>query len=232
MHDQISHNSVFILIPIYNEGEVIKSVIEELLPYGHTIVIIDDGSSDNVKQFVSGYPAVRFIRHKVNLGQGSALQTGIDFALKSGALYIVTFDGDGQHSATDLPAMLSPLQNERMDITLASRFLKKNLHNASRIRKLILKMGCFFNYVLTGIYLSDAHNGLRAMTKTSAEKIRLKENRMAHATEFLLTIRQHHLKYKEVPATLRYTEYSKQKGQSLFESIRIVFDLILHKLFE
>jgi hypothetical protein len=70
------------------------------------------------------------------------------------------------------------------------------------------------------------------MTRNAAAKISLKENRMAHATEILFAIKKHKLKYGEVPANITYTEYSKGKGQSVFNSIRIFFDLVLHKLFE
>ncbi len=70
------------------------------------------------------------------------------------------------------------------------------------------------------------------MNRTAAEKITLKENRMAHATEFLFAIKKNNLRFKEIPATVTYTIYSKSKGQSVFNSIRIFFDLVLHKLFE
>jgi glycosyltransferase involved in cell wall biosynthesis len=232
MSNQDLHNNVFIIIPAFNEHTVIKTVAEELLQYAYTLVIVDDGSAKDLRTELSTHPAIHCIRHKVNLGQGAAIQTGIDFALQHGADYLVTFDADGQHSANDIPAMLLTLQNGETDITLASRFLNKKMHNAPVIKQWILKAGRLVNYFFTGLYLSDAHNGLRAMTCEAAGKIRLKENRMAHATEFLLAIRQQKLRYKEVPALVTYTPYSKSKGQSVFNSIRIFFDLVLHKLFE
>jgi glycosyltransferase involved in cell wall biosynthesis len=232
MSAQIFNKSVYIIIPAFNEDAIIKRVVEDLLSYSYVVVIIDDGSSRNLLPQLKTLSGFHYIRHKVNLGQGAALQTGIDFAIANGAAYIVTFDADGQHFAADIPAMLSPLQNAEADITLASRFLTGSLHNASVLKQWILKAGRLVNYLFTGLYLSDAHNGLRAMTCAAAKKIQLKENRMAHATEFLFAIRKNKLRYKEVPATVIYTEYSKGKGQSVFNSIRIFFDLALHKLFE
>jgi glycosyltransferase involved in cell wall biosynthesis len=226
------HKNIFIIIPAFNEHTVIKKVVAELLQYPYTLVIVDDGSASDLRSELSGHPAIHIIRHKVNLGQGAAIQTGIDFCLQYGATYLVTFDADGQHSAADIPAMLSALQTGDTDITLASRFLHKKMHNAPVVKQWILKSGRLVNYFFTGLYLSDAHNGLRAMTREAAGKIRLMENRMAHATEFLLAIRRNKLRYKEVPALVMYTSYSKSKGQSVFNSIRIFFDLVLHKLFE
>ena len=225
-------NRVFVIIPVLNERWAIKEVIQSLLPFGFAIVIIDDGSSENMKEEIDLFDSVHYLKHKVNLGQGAALQTGIEFSLQYGADFIITFDGDGQHSAEDIPSMLKPLQQKFADVTLASRFLKEDLQNASWARRIVLKAGCILNYLFTGIYLSDAHNGLRAMTRSTAQKIKIKENRMAHATEFLFLIQKHHLRYQEIPAKITYSWYSKKKGQSLFNSVRITFDLVLHKLFE
>ncbi|HEX2628808.1 MAG TPA: glycosyltransferase family 2 protein [Chitinophagaceae bacterium] len=225
-------NTVYIVIPAFNEQEVIRDVLNSLLQYPYTIVVVDDGSTPSLKEPLSDIHDITYIRHKVNLGQGAALQTGIDYALRHNADYIVTFDADGQHSPTDIEKLLTPLQNKEAAVALGSRFLEKNMHNAPASRTWILKAGRWVNYFFTGLYLSDAHNGLRAMTREAAGKIHLKENRMAHATEFLFLIRKHKLAYKEVPTVILYTDYSKAKGQSVFNSIRIFFDLVLHKLFE
>jgi glycosyltransferase involved in cell wall biosynthesis len=225
-------NNVFIIVPAYNEQEVIRDVLKGLLQYPYKIVVVDDGSVPSLQQPLSDLNGIIYIRHKVNLGQGAALQTGIDYALRHNAAYIVTFDADGQHSAADIERLLAPLQKKEAVVALGSRFLGKNMHNAPASRTRLLKAGRWVNYFFTGLYLSDAHNGLRAMTREAASKIRLKENRMAHATEFLFAIRKYKLAYKEVAATVLYTDYSRAKGQSVFNSIRIFFDLVLHKLFE
>ncbi len=224
-------DNIFVLLPVFNEKpELLEQIVSGLMRQGYQVVVVDDASAKKVKL----PPAERLylVRHAVNLGQGAALQTGITLALKKNADYLVTFDADGQHSISDIPALLLPLQEKKADITLGSRFLLPGHHNASWFRQLLLKTGRWVNYFFTGFYLSDAHNGLRAMNRYAAEKIMLKENRMAHATEFLLQIKQHELRMLEVPATVTYTKYSKGKGQSAFNSFRIFFDLFLHKLFE
>lgn len=225
-------NKVFVIIPFYNENFVIEEVIKTLLPFNYQIVLVDDGSVISPVQLLNEFNSIYFLRHKVNLGQGAALQTGIDFALQNGAEWIITFDADGQHLATDIESLLVPLQNNNADICIASRFLEKGTHNATAGRMLTLKAARWVNYLFTGLILSDAHNGLRAISRNAAEKFDLKENRMAHATEFLIAIKKHKLRLKEVPASVYYSTYSRKKGQSVFSSIRIFFDLVLHKLFE
>lgn len=232
MLNQNNSDSIFVIIPFYNENTVIREVIESLLPYNYKIVLVDDGSTKSPVDILSDTNPLHFIRHKVNLGQGASIQTGIDFALQKGAKWLVTFDADGQHLASDIESLLLPLQNNEADICIASRFLEKGKHNATKGRKITLKVGRWVNYFFTGFFLSDAHNGLRSMNRLAAEKLKLKENRMAHATEFLIAIKKNNLRYKEIPATVVYSDYSRKKGQSVFSSVRIFFDLVLHKLFE
>ena len=217
-------------MPCFNEAAVIKNTVDELLHYGYKIVIIDDASSDDSGKQVEGLP-VHYIRHRVNLGQGAALQTGIDVALKNGADYFVTFDEDGQHDVKDIPGMLQNLEKKNHDVVLGSRFLEGAATNISLFRKLLLKSACLLNYFFTGILLTDAHNGLRAFNRHAANSIRLKENRMAHATELLTEIKKNKLTYKEIPVTIHYTAYSKSKGQTAWSSFRIFFDLLLNKIF-
>jgi polyprenyl-phospho-N-acetylgalactosaminyl synthase len=227
--NSIAH--IAIVVPVFNEGKVLQEVVKNLFAAkAYHLVIVDDGSAMPVKLEES--ENISILRHRVNLGQGAALQTGLSYAVKKGFRYIVTFDADGQHAATDIPDMLQPLVAGEADITLASRFLKPGMHNASLGKKIVLKAGRWVNYLFTGIYLTDAHNGLRAFTTKAAAAIEIKENRMAHATEVLFEIKKKKFRWKEVPATVMYTDYSKGKGQSVFNSIRIFFDLVLHKLFE
>ena len=225
------YKKTFIIIPVYNEKATVGKVLEELSSLGCSLVVVDDGSLENIKEEVEKYSHVIYLRHKVNLGQGAALQTGFDFAVKRGATYIVSFDADGQHSAGDIPAILSPVFSGEADIVLASRFLVKGHHNASFLKKIVLKIGRRVNYFFTGLSLSDAHNGLRAMNRLAAITIRISENRMAHATEIIAQVKKHKLRYKEVAATVIYTDYSRHKGQSSLNSLKIFFDLVLQKLF-
>ena len=228
---QIDPNEVYVVVPAFNEDAVIRQVVNDLLGLHYKVVIVDDGSEDHLCTLLSDLP-VFCLRHKVNVGQGVALQAGIAFALSKQANYIVTFDGDGQHQAMDIGKLLLPLINNEADITLGSRFLPGADHNMPASRRLLLQIGRRLNFLLTGLLLTDAHNGLRAMNRKAAAAIQITENGMAHATELLTQIKKKKLRYKEVPVTIRYTDYSKKKGQSAWASFRIFFDLLLNKIFK
>lgn len=231
MSNHINSKDIFVIIPAYNENAIIKTVINNLLPFQYTVVVIDDGSSESLLPILQN-SSVYYIRHKVNLGQGASLQTGIDFAVSKKAAYIITFDADGQHLASDIEKLLQPLINNKADIVSGSRFLEGASQNMSFMRKALLQLARYINFFFTGLLLTDAHNGLRAMTATAAQKIRITENGMAHATEILHQIKKRKLRYKEVPVHIQYTEYSKKKGQTLSSGFRIFFDLLLNKIFK
>ena len=227
----VNYKKVMVVVPAFNEQGSVAAVIKSLLELGLEVILVDDGSEMEIKNELEGLP-VYFLRHSVNLGQGAAIQTGIEFALENNAEYIITFDADGQHNTGDIETLLQPLVSKKAEIALGSRFLPGAHHNMKRSRMIILKLGRYINYMFTGLFLSDTHNGLRAMTAGAAKKIQLMENRMAHASEILSQIRLHKISYVEVPVLITYTSYSRQKGQSSVNSFRIFFDLLLNKFFK
>lgn len=230
MSPVVDYSKVYVLVPVYNESETILSVVQDLARYNYSIVIIDDGSTADIYSLVKHLP-VYYLRHLVNLGQGAALQTGIEFALSKGAEYMVTFDGDGQHRADDVERLLMYLISHDLDIILGSRFQEESYHNMLSQRKYLLQLARYLNFLFTGLLLSDAHNGLRVMKASAAKVLQITQNRMAHATEIISAIRIHALKYKEMPVQVFYTPYTLQKGQNLWSGFRIIFDLLLNKIF-
>ena len=222
----------YIIIPVYNDSVSVTNVATALLKAGYKkIIIIDDGSSDDVLEKLKPLP-VFYLKHSVNLGQGAALQTGISYAIKQGAEIIITFDADGQHQPGDIPVLIAPIVAGEADIVLGSRFLSDDLASLPIIRKLTLQTARFINLLFSGLLLSDAHNGLRALNKKAMTMINLTENKMAHASEILFEIKKHRLRWKEVPVNISYSSQTINKGQSSIDSVRILFDLVLHKLFK
>lgn len=217
-------DQVWFIIPAYNEGEMIGKVVGEVLAHYKHIVVVDDGSTDNTAQSARLAGAI-LVRHPMNMGQGAALKTGIDFALEMGCKYVVTYDADGQHDVDDVANMLCVLQNEDLDIVVGSRFLG-NSPGLPVSRKFVLKLAVVFSNLTSGTRLTDAHNGLRLMTAETAGRLQILQNRMAHASEITGQLSSLGLKYREVPVTIRYTEYSLTKGQKIHNVTRILADLI------
>jgi glycosyltransferase involved in cell wall biosynthesis len=229
--DASLNEDVWIVIPNFNEGTVIGSVVEEVRKYFSNIVVVDDGSKDDSPERATQAGAV-VIKHPINLGQGAALQTGIDFALASDCKFLATFDADGQHSTEDVLSMLKVMKattNPALDVILGSRFLG-DAPGIPRFRRIFLKAAALFTFFDTGIWLTDAHNGLRLFSASGARKVRIRQNRMAHASEVIALIRRHRLSFVEVPITIKYSEYSLAKGQRLGNAFNILAQLVLDKL--
>jgi len=169
------------------------------------------------------------LRHVINLGQGAAIQTGIEYALRAGAEFIATFDADGQHDPADLLVMLEELEQSGADVALGSRFLG-SAPGLTLGRRLVLCLALLHQRLTLGVPLTDAHNGLRLFRRTAAEKIRISQNRMAHSSEMTAQIAALGLRVAEVPCVVRYTAYSKQKGQRLSGAFQILLDLAMRRL--
>ncbi|MBU1164114.1 glycosyltransferase family 2 protein [Patescibacteria group bacterium] len=216
------------VVPAYNEEKMVGEVVKGLNEFNYEVVVVDDGSKDNTSQIAKNAGAV-VLRHFINRGQGAALQTGFDYAKKVGADIVVTFDADGQNKPEEVAKIIEPLLIGQIDVALGSRFMERK-SNVPLIKKIVLRGGILFERLFVGVKLSDAHNGFRAFSKKAINLIELNQDKMAHATEVIQEIKKHKLKFQEVPVTMRYTEYSKQKGQSVFNSIKIVSDLFLSKV--
>jgi polyprenyl-phospho-N-acetylgalactosaminyl synthase len=226
---EIDKQEIYITIPLYNDSKMILKVIKSLKDKGYNdIVVVDDGSKDNGYGIVKKNTDVIIAKHIINRGQGAALQTGMEIAIEKGAKYIVHFDSDGQHDVKDIDNMLNTLIKGNYDIVLGSRFLQKN--DIPLSKRITLKLGIIFTYLLSRIWLTDVHNGIRVITVETAKKLNIQHDRMEHASEILDKIKVLDLKYTEVPVTIHYTKYSMSKGQSIFNSINIAWKLILAKI--
>jgi glycosyltransferase involved in cell wall biosynthesis len=216
----------WLVIPMFNEGPVVRDVVAEALKTFGNVVCVDDGSSDDsVEQAAAGGAVV--VRHPINLGAGAAIRTGLDYALQDPAAdYFVLFDADGQHQISDALEMAERLEREHLDILIGSRFLDRRT-TPGLVKKIVLQTAIRFERMSTGVRLTDAHNGLRALNRHAATVIEITQNRFAHATEIVAEIKRHDLAYGEHAVHILYTDYSRSKGQSVWNSVNILSDLFV-----
>ncbi|MFA5076211.1 MAG: glycosyltransferase family 2 protein [Patescibacteria group bacterium] len=215
---------IFVVVPAWNEESRLGNSLDQLKNQYQNVVVVDDGSVDNTTQVAAGRGLV-VLNHLINRGQGAALQTGDEYALKNGADIIIHFDADGQHQVAEIARLIEPIVEGRADIVFGSRFLGNSRVPWTK-KWLILKPAILFNWLFTGVKLSDAHNGLRALSAKAARLINITHDEMAHASEILAQVRKNRLRYQEVPVDIIYHRY----GQGFGAGWKILKDLILKKI--
>jgi len=203
---------IFVIIPVLNESEVIQSVIDELCSAGqYSIIVVDDGSSDNTYQLVDSNIGITALRHKINRGKGATLKTGIVAANLLGADIVVTMDGDGQHDPMDISALVEPIIKGECDVVLGSRC--SDTGEMPGIKIIANKIGNFVTWLFYGTLVSDSQSGFRAYSHFAAHIIDTKADKYEYDSKVIREINNNRLKFKEVPVKVRYTEYSMGKIQ-------------------
>jgi glycosyltransferase involved in cell wall biosynthesis len=238
---------IAVLMPVFNEeerlGETLRDLAARAAGGGHriTVFVVDDGSTPAVEASAlppadgAGFRPV-LARHPVNLGQGAAIETARRLALDprwdDTFDAWVTMDADGQHRAEDALSLAAAIV-AGADVALGDRFAGASEVPASR--RLLLQLARVFERWTTGLVLSDAHNGLRAFGPRAIVQMRLRQNRMAHATELTRRISkaspEKPLVLVEVPVSVRYTAATLAKGQSAGGAVAILVDLFQGFLF-
>jgi glycosyltransferase involved in cell wall biosynthesis len=233
---------IAILMPSYNERpETVRRTLMGLHAVaaslgGLVVYLVDDGSrtplhlGDHAADVVTDSLGVVVARHPINLGQGAALETARQLAVRAEHDLFVTMDVDGQHRADDLPALVKAI-DDGADVAFGNRFAADT--QIPFVRGLVLRAARIFERVITGLKLNDAHNGYRAFSRKGIELLSIRQNRMAHATEIKQQVALHKsaLRITEVPVSVLYSEDTMQRGQSSLGAVDILRDLAHRFLF-
>ena len=232
--NQINKDDIFIVMPAFNEEKMIRETLRGLKNEGYrNIVVVDDGSMDKTSEIAKD-EGVIVCRHILNRGLGGALGTGIKCALLYKPKVIVTFDADGQHHPKDVEKVVKPVLFEGYDMAIGSRMMDKNELKNMPLVKRVGNFGLnFITYIMGGYFVTDSQSGLRAFSYEGAKKIieDLKSDRYEVSSEFIILAKKHGLKLKEVPIKTIYTEYSMSRGTNVITGFKILFKLIMQKIF-
>lgn len=219
----MGYPDVWILVPAFNEAAVIGEVIADVRSVFDHVVCVDDGSRDG-----TGEEALRagahLVRHPVNLGQGAAIQTGVEYARRQpDAEVFVTFDADGQHRVKDVVTMVDRLARGDVDVVIGTRF-GRGVSRPPLAKRVVLRTAAWLSPRGRRLGLTDTNNGLRVFNRTVADELDITMSGMSHATEFIMLVAEKRWRVTEEPVEVLYTDYSKSKGQPLLNGVNIIFD--------
>jgi len=217
---------IFVVVPAFNEEKKIGRVLSDLFEHGYDkVVVVDDGSQDDTYGKAKELGAM-VLRHAINRGQGAALETGNKFAVSQGAEIVVHFDGDGQFKAESISGAVKLLKENNVDVIFGSRFLTTESKIPFFKKYFIIPVARIINNFITGLNLSDAHNGFRVLTKNAAERIVITQDGMAHNSEITKLVKEYSLAHLEYPIEVIYEEF----GQGVGGGMRILRDILVAKI--
>jgi len=206
------NTDVFVVIPAFNEAQVIAKVIDEIHLAGYSnLIVVDDGSEDDTYSIANSFPRVICLRQKVNRGKGAATKTGIMAAIQLGARIIVTMDGDGQHAPEDISRLVKPIRERNYDVVLGSRMM--DTKGMPFIKIIANRIGNIITWLFYGILVTDSQSGFRAYSQYAAKIIDTKADKYEYDSKVIREVNNNRLSFIEVPISVRYTEYSMSKPQ-------------------
>lgn len=154
----LRRDNVAILVPALNEQLRIAEVVRGCLQESDTVIVVDDGSTDDTVACLAGLP-VTVLRHAQRQGKGAALRTGFSHALSLGMAGVVTLDGDGQHSAADIPRLLDAANRHPGNIIIGARL--RNRAAKPPLRRMANEFGDWGIAWGTGYQVADSQSGQR-----------------------------------------------------------------------
>jgi glycosyltransferase involved in cell wall biosynthesis len=210
-------------MPALNEEKTIAKVIVHAKPHAQTVLVIDDGSSDDTGLIAEGLGAV-VIKHSMNLGKGAALRDCFQWAKANGADVLITLDADGQHDPSNIPKLANELLTNHADLVIGSRefkpdgmslhrwFGKRALDRATRVK-------------VDG-RLVDAQSGFRAYSRRAIENLVAAEYGMGVDSEIIMRARDAKMRIIEVPVGAAYANLKTSSHNPLFHALDVLFSIV------
>ena len=192
-------------IPAYNEEKNIASIIVKLKKIADVVIVCNDGSTDSTSEIAQNLGAV-VINHKKNLGYGAGINSIFHKAKEIGSEVLITFDADGQHRIDDIKKIIEPIEKNRADIVIGSRFLDNAKEKIPEYRKLGISIITKVTNSTLKEKITDSQSGFRAYNKNVISKLNISDMGMGISTEILIKASSLDFKIVEVPIVVNYGE--------------------------
>jgi glycosyltransferase involved in cell wall biosynthesis len=226
---------ISVLVPVYNESRTIGALLSKLhtalADTTHEVIIVDDGSTDGtpeaIEQLGTNDHPMRLIRHARNQGKGAALRTALEHA--TGEIIVIQ-DADLEYDPADIPRLVAPILEGHADVVFGCRFhgpaQRVHLYWHRLANGLLTWMSNMFN----NLDLSDMETGYKALRKSVADKIHLRENRFGVEPELTAKIARLKCRIYEVPISYYGRDYAEGKKIGFRDALRAAWCIVRYRL--
>jgi len=195
--------NIIVGIPAFNEEKNIAGILSRIKETTNTIIVCDDGSTDLTSEIAEKHGAL-VISHDKNLGYGAAIRSIFLKAKEMEGDILITFDADGQHRVEDISKVAKPIQEQKADVVIGSRFLDEKMSEVPEYRKFGIKIITKITNASIKENLTDSQSGFRAYSKKILSEITPIEKGMGVSTEILIKASTKEMKIAEVPIKILY----------------------------
>ncbi|MBM4431360.1 MAG: glycosyltransferase family 2 protein [Chloroflexi bacterium] len=201
--------NIVAVIPAHNEERFIGSVVLQARQHAHTVIVVDDGSTDATARIAAAAAGATVIRHERNLGKGAAFNTGFAAAQELSPDAVVVLDADGQHQADEIPLVTAPVLSGEADMVVGSRFLQPD-GAIPGWRSLGMRALTMLTNLASRLPLSDSQTGFRAFSRQALLGLDLQSQGFSAESEMQFQARQLGFRIVEVPISVTYAEGPKR----------------------
>lgn len=195
---------IVIVIPTYNNGSSIATVVPAAQEQVPDVIVVNDGSTDRTAHILAGLPAITVVPLSTNRGKGCALQAGFNRALELGFTHAITMDGDGQHIAQDIPLFINKITESPATIWIGNRVIPYGGVPQPKRSRIGKNIGTFWYRFNTGILIEDTQSGFRAYPLKSILSIGCKSAKYEYELELLTNAAWKGIPVKEIPIHILY----------------------------
>jgi glycosyltransferase involved in cell wall biosynthesis len=220
-----NHDSkILVCVPAFNESENISKIVELSKKYATSVIVYDDGSTDDTFELASVAGAT-VIKSTKNTGYGSAIRALFQAAREQDADIMITLDSDGQHDPDQIPDIIGPIKHG-FDIVLGSRYLREqDKVKVPKIRSFGIKTITKLTQSASYKGITDSQSGFRAYSKNALSKINLFEDGMSVSTEILIRASEKKLSVTEVPITINYDIKNTSTHNPITHGIGVLYSV-------
>lgn len=222
--------SISVVIPVYNEIQTIEEILRRVrdVNLADEIVIVDDGSSDGTREYITALtdPIYRVILHKQNQGKGAAVVTGIRSATRD---VIIIQDADLEYDPREYPVLLKPIQEGIADVVYGSRFLGGGRRPILFWNMVANKLLTFMTNILYNNILSDMETGYKVFKRSVVQDMPLHSQRFDFEPEFTAKVLKRRIRIYEVPIDFNPRDYTQGKKIRMSDAFFAVWALLKYR---